>query len=87
MSLIGTFYHFNYPVVTGNSDRYETSLIILTILTGKNLFSAQKLMEIQGWLLLTFSICLHNQLSYFNSIIAEMSGKRDSSNKNGCFFQ
>ena len=33
----------------------------------------------QGWLLLTFLICLHNQLSSFNSIIVQMSQKRDSS--------
>ena len=40
----------------------------------------QKFIEIQGWLLLTFFICLHNQLSSFNSIIVQMSEKRDSSN-------
>ena len=28
-----------------------------------------------------FFICLHNQLSYFNSIIVQMSEKRDSSNR------
>ena len=33
----------------------------------------------QGWLLLAFLICLHNQLSSFNSIIVQMSEKRDSS--------
>ena len=32
--------------------------------------------EIQGWLLLTFFICLHNQLSSFNSIIVQMSEKQ-----------
>ena len=53
----------------------------LMIHTGKNLFSVQKLIEIQGWLLLTFSICLHNQLSSFNSIIVQMSEKQDSSNR------
>ena len=33
----------------------------------------QKLIELQGWLLLTFFffICLHNQLSSFNSIMNE----------------
>ena len=30
----------------------------------------------QGWLLLTFLICLHNQLSSFNSIIVQVSEKR-----------
>ena len=29
-----------------------------------------------SWLLLTFFICLHNQLSSFNSIIVQMSEKR-----------
>ena len=53
----------------------------LTILTGKNLFSVQKFMEMQGWLLLTFSMSLHYQLSYFNFIIVQMSEKRDSSNR------
>ena len=40
-----------------------------------------KIFEMQGWLLLTFFICLHNQLSSFNSIIVQMSEKRDSSNR------
>ena len=31
--------------------------------------SVQNFIEIQGWLLLTFFICLHNQLSSFNSTI------------------
>ena len=31
-----------------------------------------KFIEVQGWLLLTFFICLYNQLSSFNSIIVEM---------------
>ena len=39
------------------------------LLTWKNLRallnSVQKFIEIQGWLLLTFLICLHNQLSSF----------------------
>ena len=41
----------------------------------------QKFIEIQGWLLLTFSICLHNQLSSFNSIIVRMPEKRNLSNR------
>ena len=43
--------------------------------------SVQKFIEIQDWLLLTFFICLHNQLSSFNSITIQMSEKRDSSNR------
>ena len=38
--------------------------------------SLQKFIEMQGWLLLTFFICLHNQLSSFNSIIVQMSERR-----------
>ena len=41
--------------------------------------SIQKFIEILGWLLLTFFICLRNQLSSFNSIIVQMSEKHDSS--------
>ena len=39
----------------------------------------------QGWLLLTFFICLHNQLSSFNFIIVQMPGKHDPQvgSKNG----
>ena len=40
-----------------------------------------KFIKIQGWLLLTFFKCLHNQLSSFNSIIVPMSEKGDSSNR------
>ena len=45
----------------------------------EELASVQKFIEIQGWLLLTFFICLHNQLNSFNSIIVQMPEKRDSS--------
>ena len=51
-----------------------------TILTWKNLFFAEfstKFIEIQGWLLLTFFICLLNQLISVNSIIVQMPEKRD----------
>ena len=44
----------------------------------EELYSVQKFIEIQGWLLLTFFICLHNQLSSFNSIIEQMSEKYES---------
>ena len=42
----------------------------------EELDSVQKFSEIQGWLLLTFFICLHNQLSSFNSIIVQISEKQ-----------
>ena len=38
----------------------------------EELGSLQKFIEIRGWLLLTFSICLHNQLRSFNSIMVQM---------------
>ena len=31
--------------------------------------SAQKLIEIEGWLLLTFLLCLHNELDSIHSIV------------------
>ena len=46
---------------------------ILKILTGKNsvIFnSVEEFIEIRVWLLLNFPLCLHNQLSYKNSIVA-----------------
>ena len=46
-----------------------------------SLNSVQKFIEMQDWLLLTFSICLHNQLSSFDSIIVQMSEKRDFLNR------
>ena len=47
--------------------------------------SVQKFIGIQGWLLLTFFICLHDQLRSFNFIIVQMSEKHDSQagSKNG----
>ena len=47
----------------------------------KELASVQKFIEMQSWLLLTFFVYLHNQLSSFNSIIVQMSKKRDSLNR------
>ena len=44
----------------------------------EELDSVQKFIEI-GWLLLRFFICLHKQLSYFNSVIVQVSEKHDSS--------
>ena len=51
----------------------------LKILTGKNLCFTEFSTKIHwntSWLLPTFFICLHNQLSSFNSIIAQISQKR-----------
>ena len=46
----------------------------------EELDSVQKFIEI-GWLLLRFFICLHNQLSSFNSVIVQVSEKHDSSSR------
>ena len=47
----------------------------------EELDSVQKFIEIEGWLLLTFFICLHDQLSSSNSIIVQMFEKHDSSSR------
>ena len=47
----------------------------------EELDSVQEFNEIQSWLLLTFFICLHNQLSSLNSVIVQMSEKHDSSSR------
>ena len=45
-------------------------MLLLTILThGRTCALLKKLIEMQGWLLLTFFICLLNQLSSFKPII------------------
>ena len=59
------------------SFRIQT-VFYVTILTWKNLCFTEK---IHGLLLLIFFICLHNQLSSFNSIILHLSEKRDTSNR------
>ena len=47
----------------------------------EELGSVQISIETHGWLLLTIFRCLRNQLSSFNSIIIQVSEKRDSSGK------
>ena len=47
----------------------------------EELDSVQKFIEIQGWLLRTFFIYLHNQLSSFKSIFVQMSEIRDLSSR------
>ena len=47
----------------------------------EELDSVQKFIEIQGWFILTFFICLHKKLSSFTSIIVQMPEKRDSSSR------
>ena len=64
--------------------RFWMSFLQFNDTQGKNCTlqnSVQKFIEIHGWLLLTIFIRLHNQLSSFNSIIVQMSEKRDSSNR------
>ena len=65
--------------------KFVVQVVSLTVFTWKRtcalLNSVQIFIEIQGWLLLTFFICLHNQLSSFNSIIVQMPEKGDSLNR------
>ena len=46
--------HLTHQKMLGG--RLQIPLLIITILTGKNLFSVQQFTELQGWLFLTFSI-------------------------------
>ena len=47
----------------------------------EELDTVQKFIEIEGWLRLTFFICLYKQLSSFNFIIVQISEKRDLSSR------
>ena len=47
----------------------------------EELDTVQKFIEIEGWLRLTFFICLHKQLSSFNFIIVQISEKHDLSSR------
>ena len=42
--------------------RWKELYFHLTILTGKN--SVQEFIKVKSWLLLIFSVCLHNQLKF-----------------------
>ena len=57
--------------------KLEKQYLKLTILKGKKMIQYKNSVQ-EVWLLLTFFICLHDQLSSFNSIIAQMSEKHDS---------
>ena len=57
-----------------SSDNTLTKLIIFI-----HQMYLHKFIEKQDWLLLTLFICLHNQLSSFNSIVVQISRKCDSS--------
>ena len=62
----------------------SSSVWVLNNTQWKNLCFTEfstKFIEIQCWQLLKFFICLHTQLSSFNSDIVQMSKKRDSSNR------
>ena len=60
---------------------FQTPMKMLNDTHMEELDSVQKFFEIQGWLPLTFFICLHNQLSSFHAIIVQMPEKRDSSSR------
>ena len=58
-----------------NDSKRSLFLLYLTILAWKNLCFTEfstKMHWIQGWLLLRFFMCLHNQVSAFNSIVAQL---------------
>ena len=70
-----------FPVTVAESSK---GLKVLTILTGKNLYFTEFSTKIHWNLRLAASdvfICSYNQLSSSNSIIAQMSEKRHSSNR------
>ena len=56
------------------NDTHVEELVLL-------LYSVQKCIEIQGWMLQKFFICLHHPLNSFNLIMVQMSEKRDSSKR------
>ena len=66
---------------SNNFSYIHEALTILTWKTCALLNSVQKFIEIQSWLLLTFFICLHNQLSSFNSIIVPRILERASTSR------
>ena len=71
----------NLKTQVGTKFKQQAGLTIPHGRTCALLNSVQKFIQIQGWLLLTFFICLRSQLSSFNSIIVQMSEKCDSSNR------
>ena len=59
------------PKMHNLGDIYEirnsnTFLILLAILTGKNI-TRQEFVKIKSWLILVFSICLQNQLEFYRN--------------------
>ena len=57
----------------GVARRCSIKKVLLAILTGKNfviLNSVQEFIEIKVWLLLSFFVCLHNQLKSIHPIVA-----------------
>ena len=72
------------PFLQNTSGRLFLNSALTILIHGSTypfLNSLQKFIEIQSWLLLTFFICLRNELGSFNSIILQMPEKRDSSNR------
>ena len=86
MYLTVCYYHVGLAKLLSVRLRTEWLWVRVPLLSLNNthmeeLDSVQEFNEIRGWLLLTFFICLHDQLSSFNSIIVQMSEKHDSSSR------
>ena len=86
MYLTVCYYHVGLAKLLIVRLRTERLWVRIPLLSPNNthveeLDSVQEFNEIRGWLLLTFFICLHDQLSSFNSIIVQMSEKHDSSSR------
>ena len=77
MFLVQIIFFLNVP----DLDEAQTSSMSLNDTHMEQLDSVQNFIETQGWLLLTFFLCLHNQLSSFNPAIVQVPEKRDSSSK------
>ena len=82
---------FNFVKILLKSLGY---IFYLMILTGKNCF-IYFITRMVGWLVLTFLLCLHNQLSsiirfHYHVLSVQMFEKCDSLNRqkmNGCYFK
>ena len=67
---------FSWWIIPNGIWTFGKFLTIRTWITCALLNSVQKVMKIQGCLLLAFFICLHNQLSFSDSVILKKSEKR-----------
>ena len=64
-----------WKIYTRSQEMFDLHFLISSFLNDthmEELDSVQKFIEVQGWLLLTFFICLQNQLRSFNSILVDV---------------